>query len=241
MTKAAEEVTVRVPGVKGGEIKGKALSRTLERLAEYKHLMELLSRKGLEEPVLEILMDEDVHDVATFQTQESLEKIRKRVIEAGRNAEEIDKDEEHNLFQFNYKTQLRSIPEVTLSWELVSTIEYKSLRQMSAEMVELAKPPFLVSLDGKETAIESKRALLEHLLEEGKKGLAIQRYKGLGEMNPGQLWETTMNPETRKLLKVDISDAVEADSIFTVLMGDQVEPRRKFIEEHALDARNLDI
>jgi len=241
MTKAAEEVTVRVPGAKGGEIKGKALSRTLERLAEYKHLMELLSRKGLEEPVLEILMDENVHDVATFQTQESLEKIRKRIIEAGRSAEEIEKDEEHNLFQFSYKTQIRSIPEVTLSLELVSSIEYKSLRQMSAEMVELAKPPFLVSLDGKETAIESKRALLEHLLEEGKKGLTIQRYKGLGEMNPGQLWETTMNPETRKLLKVDILDAVEADSIFTVLMGDQVEPRRKFIEENALDARNLDI
>ncbi len=89
--------------------------------------------------------------------------------------------------------------------------------------------------------VENESKLLEHLYEKGKKGVSIQRYKGLGEMTPEQLWETTMNPENRSLLKVSIQDAVTADDIFSVLMGDEVEQRKKFIEDNALMAQNLDI
>ena len=87
----------------------------------------------------------------------------------------------------------------------------------------------------------TREALLDKVLAAAKKDLSLQRYKGLGEMNPEQLWETTMNPEKRTLLEVRIDDAVETDEIFTVLMGDAVEPRRKFIEDNALDVRNLDV
>ena len=110
--------------------------------------------------------------------------------------------------------------------------------------MENNQPPFVVkSGDGDAPGIsfENKRDLLKYMIEEGKKGISVQRYKGLGEMNPTQLWETTMNPAKRILLQVEIEDAVDSDEIFTVLMGDQVEPRREFIQNNALEVSILDI
>ncbi len=89
--------------------------------------------------------------------------------------------------------------------------------------------------------INNEGELVDYIVAAGKKNVVIQRYKGLGEMNPRQLWDTTMNPDTRTLLQTRIEDAIETDEIFTILMGDQVEPRRKFIEDNALNVKNLDI
>jgi DNA gyrase subunit B len=101
--------------------------------------------------------------------------------------------------------------------------------------------PFVIQENGKSESVETREDLLEMITSMAKKDLTLQRYKGLGEMNPEQLWETTMDPEKRTLLQVRVEDMVETDQIFTVLMGDQVEPRRKFIEDNALDVRNLDV
>jgi len=89
--------------------------------------------------------------------------------------------------------------------------------------------------------INNEGELVDYIVAAGKKNVVLQRYKGLGEMNPRQLWDTTVNPDTRTLLQTRIEDAIETDEIFTILMGDQVEPRRKFIEDNALNVKNLDI
>jgi len=127
--------------------------------------------------------------------------------------------------------------------DLVTSSEYKNLSKISQEL-EGMKGPYAVLTNGdgveKET-LENENKLLDYLFEKGKKGINIQRYKGLGEMTPTQLWETTMDPERRSLLKVSIVDAAQADRIFTVLMGDEVDERKKFIETNALEALNLDV
>jgi DNA gyrase subunit B len=125
--------------------------------------------------------------------------------------------------------------------EIVVHPGFAVLRQHLAALQSLGRGPFTLIVDEEEQVVEFRRALLEAVLGRGRKGTEIQRYKGLGEMNPEQLWETTMDPKTRTLLQVRVEDAVEADEIFTILMGDQVEPRREFIERNALNVKNLDI
>jgi DNA gyrase subunit B len=125
--------------------------------------------------------------------------------------------------------------------DLLKSPEMKAIRELSGNLGELGKEAFTLTHNGTEAKIRGIDELIEYVLKEGRKGMYIQRYKGLGEMNPDQLWGTTMDPATRTLLQVAIEDAVEAENTFSTLMGDQVEPRRKFIEENALQVKNLDI
>src|SRR5690606_17164730 len=133
---------------------------------------------------------------------------------------------------------------VTIGRGLIYSNDYQRIYIIGKKIFRYDYPPFYVSSKENEkdpVILENKEKLLKFLIEEGKKGLIVQRYKGLGEMNPEQLWETTMNPEKRSLLQVKIEDAVETDEIFTILMGDEVEPRRAFIENNALEVSALDI
>jgi DNA gyrase subunit B len=128
-----------------------------------------------------------------------------------------------------------------LQREFFETKEYKLIMGLAAKLSDLLSPGAYVKRGEKQSGVESFAEAVDWLMGEARRGQSIQRYKGLGEMNPDQLWDTTVNPETRRLMQVKIDDAVKADEIFTTLMGDQVEPRREFIEKNALTVANLDV
>jgi DNA gyrase subunit B len=154
---------------------------------------------------------------------------------------QIEEDLEHGSFAFVLRSRDGRGAQTRIDNAFVSSPEYQRLGAQWSFFGALGGGPFKLVWAQGEREHKQLFPLLDDLLAEGRKGLDIQRYKGLGEMNPGQLWETTMNPETRTLLQVRVDDSVEADSIFTILMGDQVDPRRQFIEDNALNVRNLDV
>src|SRR5207245_3814373 len=203
--------------------------------------LDLLRKRGYDPALVETLLSVGLSDMATFKDEEARDGGRRAIEKAGFRVEELQRDEEHGRCTFEVAARSRGHASSEVGCDLISSIEYRTLRSLEDDLKDLKQPPFVVTENGHERSVDTRLGLLGLLMEEGKKGLAIQRYKGLGEMNAEQLWQTTMNPETRRLLRVNIADAVEADEIFTVLMGDVVEPRRKFIEENALDVRNLDI
>ena len=156
---------------------------------------------------------------------------------------EMKKDPEHNAWSAEVDNVVQgSKRKASINVSLVGSPEYEEIVKHYQGMQAMGAGPYEILVDGKvsDTATTGEELAIK-IVERAKNGLSVQRYKGLGEMNPEQLWETTMDPARRTLLKVAVEDAVEADGIFSVLMGDLVEPRRQFIEENALRVRNLDI
>jgi len=240
LEKVTEERSLKTPA--GKVYQGPGLMGALERLTDMRRLGDILKRRGLDAELIETLLRDGVWQRGFFADQEQVQGLRQSLMEKGRAVSEITHDEEHSLYAFNVSSKVLGHAEVAVSWEgLVGTVEYRRLYQAYRDIGDLNSGPLVLTNNGDELALENREALLDHIMEAGKQGLTIQRYKGLGEMNPEQLWETTMNPETRRALQVRIEDAEAANEIFSILMGEQVEPRREFIEKNALDVRNLDI
>jgi DNA gyrase subunit B len=157
-------------------------------------------------------------------------------------AAKIEPDAEHACDTLVFQTTVAGSPrETRLDFDYLSGAEWSELAALHANLAELGAGPYRLETSERSEEVADVFAAVEALKRNAAQGQTIQRYKGLGEMNPQQLWETTMDPGKRTLLQVRVDDTVEADDVFSVLMGDAVEPRREFIERHALDAQNLDI
>lgn len=214
----------------------------LGNLVDYERVLKQLERRGYSSRLIELLNEKDVKDKAFLQDEERMRGLEKDLVLSGYKVDRFVKDEEHNVFELVVEAGGNGSTKVRVGWDLVSSPVFQKAIVLWKEILSPNKPPFTVYENDKATVVaNSKQDLLTVLLQEAKKGLSIQRYKGLGEMNPDQLWETTMDTEQRTLLKIKVEDMFEAHEIFTLLMGGEVEKRRHFIEKNALDVRRLDI
>jgi len=226
----------------GKKMSGKRLGTLLEKIGVYYDLMKRVQRKGYPISLLNALLELGIRNKSTFEDKGKVVDLQKRLKKNGFEVFDLHWDEEHNLYGFEVQeSNGRTDQRGKVHWDLIASVEYRNIFQIYQEMKEMAPPPYLLMEKGKQVTFDQAESLLQSIHQLGREGLSIQRYKGLGEMNPGQLWETTMNPEKRTLLKVRIEDAIEADEIFSILMGDEVEQRRQFIEENALFVQRLDI
>ncbi len=233
---AADEIELQV---KGQPVKGKALITHLKRLYKFERLMEWFERRRKAPDILLFILQSGMNK-DTLKDRNKVEEILNALQEKDQSVAigEIQLDEEHQTFGVELRRQNYKI---SLDTKFITSPEFRELENHFSIIKDLGSVPYKVQTkDGVKETVKSKD-LLELILAAAKKGLSIQRYKGLGEMNPQQLWETTMEPDKRTLLQVTVQDSVAADDIFTVLMGDQVEPRKEFITTHALEARNIDI
>jgi len=238
--KATEERVVRTPDG-GVELSGNRLRHVLHALIDYRSYLDFLERRGFDRGIVEAILATQLAAREDFTRRENLDQLAERLEKLGHIVHGIDRDEEHGLLALEAKAATKGKRKLRIDYELASSVEFRHLRALNRDIAVLGGGP-LVILDGvSERTVASRDDLLDTLMETARKGMTFQRYKGLGEMNPGQLWETTMDPARRKLLQVRIEDAVVADEIFTILMGDEVEPRREFIEKNALEVTNLDV
>jgi len=236
MKRATEDHVVKAK--EGVSLEGAALTKFLLNVQEFDAATGKLARRLHDPRLVEILVESGLEKKTDFEEKKPLEKLLKEVEKAKLKLEgKVVFDEEHSLYELQFGPPRNQ----KINWALVSTAEYKRMRGLAKSIDEFNKPPFTVQNNGTKVVKEKAQDVLNYVVEDAKKDFTITRFKGLGEMNAEQLWETTMNQDTRTLLQVKLEDAVAAEDIFTTLMGENVEARRKFIEENALDVQNLDI
>jgi DNA gyrase subunit B len=242
---------VTLQGIGGPQLTGTPLKQLVKKVARLEKLLDVLERKGIARNALVGLARRGGIDASALTDRERLDGIVERarrywelaVPELLQAKIAYEEDREHACLKLVVRTVANGATHASvIDREVCLSPEFEETRRVLAELDGVGDGPY--QLANGAAAAEASISLqdaVRRIMTGARKGLEIQRYKGLGEMNPGQLWETTMDPSKRTLLQVKVDDVVEADIIFSTLMGDEVEPRRKFIEENVLSVRNLDI
>ncbi len=237
--RGAEKKRLRLSGGEG--LESPELAKALEHIINYQEYLGRFEKRGLPREILRLLLDQDLVERQALQEEARLTDLAAALEDTGRWAARLEPDEEHHAFALVIQAHKEGSNPIRLDWDLLGGSDFKALVRLDRELAYLKNPPHTLEAKNRAWDIKAPEDLVAIVLEEGQKGLTVQRFKGLGEMNPEQLWETTMDPETRTLLKVNIIDASQADAIFTILMGDKVEPRREFIQNNVLELNQLDI
>jgi len=222
-------------------LKGQKLLNMVKNLVAYQRQVDRFSRRGYPKTLWEALLAYLSDSGINFHDKSWTQDLALFLKENGQEIDGPEYDEEHNDYFLSLTLVQNGKHKIRLGQEFMKKDDMTRLFHLYRLLQPLKATPYVLKHNGKTLEANTKEELLQILTAEGQRGLKIQRYKGLGEMNPEQLWSTTMDPETRTLLRVQVEDMIEADEIFTVLMGDKVEPRRDFIQENALQVRELDI
>ncbi len=243
------------PANGGRTMRGPKLGQFVEKVETFRENMAKLTDRGFPEDALRVALLGGLTDKKSLADKAKLREVAHIIEASGFLGVEISDDLEHGTGVISFRSRRDGVErDVRIDWNLLTSAEYRQLAGNTYGLEAVSAKSFAVrkaeeAAPKKESTREPAEATEHESLDEAmaklyagaEKGLSIQRYKGLGEMNAEQLWETTMDPQRRRLLQVRVEDDIEADGIFTILMGDQVEPRRQFIEQNALNVKNLDV
>ena len=243
LRRATENLNVELvakPGEEPVKIEGAELRSFLMTLDELSQITRRLERRVRDPRVVDVLCEVSLPiDAKTdLQNEENVKVLAERLT-AAKLETVVEREEEHTAWMVGYKDPTNATRYINT--EFLTLPEFRRTRALIKQVARFNIPPFTTVKDNRRETITNWRDLLNTVKSEGQREVNVQRYKGLGEMNAEQLWSTTMNAESRTLLQVDLKDFAETEPIFSTLMGEDVESRRRFIEENALDVRNLDV
>jgi DNA gyrase subunit B len=237
--------SVKIKSIKTGEeYTGKQLEEMLELFREYRFFFDKCMRHGYSNYVIKLMLENNMLKRDTFSRKDNFKKLITLFGNSGYIVKDFPKDEERGLYsaEITETDSGHTRPrKYRLSWAIFEAPEFRTLADEWERVSKIGTPPFMIITDKGEHEVQSRESLITKFLSLSKEGIQIQRYKGLGEMNPDQLWDTTMNPETRRLLRVEIEDEVKEDAIFALLMGENIEERKNFIIRNALKVSYLDV